>query len=124
MNKSTWLMVLLVIGTVAPVLATDDRAPAPDSRSIVALGNGLNGQAAIKAGTEVRLRIKDPIHSGRMKKGDQVSYEVKEDVRGVAGDVLIPAGTPAFGTVESSSGAGAFGKSGSIAVTCDYVQIA
>ena len=49
-------------------------------------------------------------------------YTVAQDVT-VGGMVLIPMGTPAFGTVEASRGAGAFGRAGRLRIGCNSVTL-
>lgn len=83
---------------------------------------GPSGGPDVSAGTEVRVRLKQTLKSGRDKKGDAVRFEVAADVRAADGTVLIPAGTPATGVVEQSSRAGRFGRGGRLRLTCDAVH--
>jgi hypothetical protein len=70
--------------------------------------------------TIVVLAITEPLKSGRAKKGQQVEFEVVEDVS-VDGAVLIAKGSKAVGTVTASSGRSIFAISGKLAVTIDAV---
>jgi hypothetical protein len=79
----------------------------------------------IAEGTSVVLAFKKTLKSGSAKKGEAVQFEVASDA--LSPDrrtVLIPKGTSAFGVVEHSRGAGAFGRAGSLRVRCEYLQLA
>jgi hypothetical protein len=83
----------------------------------------------IPQGTPVFVTLKQRLRSGAAKPGQRVAFTVTSDVRhggtaaGQNAALLIPAGTPAFGTVAESRGAGAFGRPGRLRITCDYVLL-
>jgi hypothetical protein len=56
-------------------------------------------EAVLAQGAEVRLVLLDKLESGISAEGSPVRLMVVEDVRGVQGDVAIPAGTIATGVV-------------------------
>lgn len=66
--------------------------------------------------TRTRVSTKDDL-----KTGQRVFLTVMEDVS-YNGQVLIPAGSPAFGEIEYVESNGHFGKRGSVGVTLSYVQ--
>jgi hypothetical protein len=79
----------------------------------------------IPEGTPVFVALKQTCAPGRARTGEVVAFEVVSDVRVADGQsVIVPKGTPAFGAVAESRGAGAFGKPGRLRVTCDYVLLA
>ena len=71
----------------------------------------------------VGLLLLDKLMSGRSHVGDIVHYETLANVCDRNGNVLIPAGSPAFGTVTRSKGSGMFGKRGQLEFTCDHVDL-
>jgi hypothetical protein len=83
----------------------------------------VSTSGTIKEGTVVPVVLKQRLKSGESSAGQPVRYEVARDVRTPDGrEVLIPAGTAAYGEVRASSGAGRFGQPGELRFTCDYVQ--
>ena len=76
----------------------------------------------VPAGTPVVLTLNQSIKSGAAKAGDTVTYKVAREVDD-GQIILIPMGTPAYGKVTTSHGAGAFGTPGKLQITCDYVQL-
>jgi hypothetical protein len=84
----------------------------------------LPAPTTIAEGTSVLLAIKQTLKSGTAKKGDQVLFEVAADAfTPDRRTVLIAKGSPAFGTVEQSRGAGPFGRSGSLQVRFDHLVL-
>lgn len=78
-------------------------------------------QAAIPEGTMVHLSLLKDLKSGGSKGGEDVPFEVSQDVYGPGHVLLIAANTPAFGKILESSRRGMFGKSGKLKFTVDYI---
>ena len=78
-------------------------------------------QAAIPEGTLVHLALLKELKSGGNKGGEDVPFEVSQDVYGPGHVLLIAASTPAFGKIQESSRRGFFGKSGKLKFTIDYI---
>ena len=78
-------------------------------------------QAAIPEGTLVHLSLLKDLKSGGSKGGEDVPFEVAQDVYGPGHVLLIAANTPAFGKILESSRRGMFGKSGKLKFTIDYI---
>ena len=70
--------------------------------------------------TAIKLITVDRLKSGACRKKDRVRYNVDEDVLDSNGNILIKKGTPAYGEVLNSRGAGAWGKRGALDVSVEY----
>jgi hypothetical protein len=69
--------------------------------------------------TSIRVRLLETLVSGGKKKGEEVRFEVVDDIFGPQHELLIAKGAPAFGTITRSSGRGMFGKAGKLEFTID-----
>src|SRR5205807_9393027 len=69
--------------------------------------------------TSIRVRLLETLVSGAKKKGEEVRFEVVEDVLGPNREVLIARGAPVVGTIQRSSGRGLLGKPGRLEFTID-----
>ncbi|HEY3411966.1 MAG TPA: hypothetical protein VGM51_02805 [Armatimonadota bacterium] len=72
--------------------------------------------------TRVKLGILEGLSSNHSKKGEEVRYEVLDDVLGSNKEVLIAKGAIALGTVTRASRRGIFGKSGKLEISADFVR--
>jgi hypothetical protein len=84
---------------------------------------GQSREITVNDRPAVGLILLDKLMSGRSRVGDRVHYETLANVYAGDNRVLIPAGSPAYGTVTRSKGSGMFGKRGQLAFTCDYVAL-
>lgn len=73
-------------------------------------------------GTPVRLKLAQEISSAKAKVGDEVPFEVTEDVV-VSGFTVIRKGTKAVGNVAEVQPKGRFGKSGKLTVNLTSVHL-
>lgn len=73
-------------------------------------------------GTPIMVRTLYELTSKHAEVGDQVEMEVTEDVM-VGGNVIIPAGAPAYGEVTDAQRNGHVGKSGKLSVDVTYVKL-
>lgn len=78
-------------------------------------------QIPIPEGTLVHLALLKDLKSGGSKGGEEVPFEVSQDVYGPGHVLLIAANTPAFGKIQESSRRGIFGKAGKLKFTIDYI---
>jgi len=89
---------------------------------------GICGMAAagapitIPEGTEVRLRLLDKLVSGTATEGERFNLELDEPLS-LNGQVVVPAGAKAVGTVVSSKKKGFMGKGGELNVLIDYMLV-
>jgi hypothetical protein len=80
------------------------------------------GPVTIAEGTEVRLRLLDKLVSGTATEGQRFNLELDEALT-VNGQVVVPAGAKAVGTVVTSKKKGFMGKGGELNVLIDYMLV-
>jgi hypothetical protein len=76
---------------------------------------------SIPEGTAVHLALLKDLKSGGNKGGEDVPFEVSQDVYGPGHILLLATGTPAYGKITESSRRGIFGKAGKLKFTIDYI---
>lgn len=103
--------------------------PAPgDNAPVLSLPVGATPLGAtpradvLPDGTPITLMLTQRLKSGEAKSGEQVTFEVAKQVL-IGRVVVISVGTPAYGQVEVSQGAGAFGRAGTLRLRCDYLLL-
>ena len=108
------LCALFGAGLVVPNFAIAQAAPAP---VVVTASNVL------RAGTSVPLRTLTQLttQGKKLKVGQRFNLETSEPVT-VAGNVVIPVGSPATGEITSVRNKGMWGKSGKIEARILYVR--
>jgi hypothetical protein len=74
-------------------------------------------------GTPVKLRLSQTVSSADAKVGEEVPFEVVEEVK-VDGVVVIPKGAPAIGTVTEAEPKRRMGRGGKLNVNISYVRLA
>lgn len=82
----------------------------------------LAATAVLPERTPVKVMICEQLISGQAKKGQEVTFEVREDLFGTNHELLVTKGSPAYGTVTKSSKRGVFGKPGKLEFTCEYTK--
>ncbi len=125
-RRKQWPHALAISATImfacaaAPTVAQSSDATTTLGTRII-----LPAPTTIAEGTSVLLAVKQTLKSGSAKKGEPVVFEVAADAFSPdRRTLLIAKGTRAFGEVEQSRGAGAFGSSGSLRVRCNYLELA
>lgn len=81
----------------------------------------LAASVTVPDGTEVYLTLMKDLKSGDSKAGEDVPFEVSQDVYSPRRVLLIPANTAAFGKILQSSRRGMFGKGGKLKYTIDFI---
>jgi hypothetical protein len=76
----------------------------------------------LQDGTPVRLRINRTISSADARTGDQVDFEVLEEIR-VAGVIVIAKGATAIGTVTAAESKRRMARGGKLDITVDSVRL-
>ena len=75
----------------------------------------------LEEGTQVRLKLMEPLSSATAQAGQVVSFEVLDEVK--VGDALVIAeGSTAWGTVIEAEGKKFMGRAGKLALRIDYVK--
>lgn len=77
----------------------------------------------LQDGTPLKLRLNRNLSSADAHTGDQVDFEVLEEVR-VNNLLVIPKGATALGTVTEAQAKRRMGRGGKLNVTIDYVRLA
>lgn len=88
----------------------------------VAQKTGITPGFALLDGTPVRLRLSQTVSSKDAKTGENIDFEVLEDVR--LGEVIvIPKESVAIATILRAKPNGRFGKGGKLDIKIDYVRL-
>ena len=106
-------VLLALLFAVSPLIS----APVPQQMM------PAGAQLVLQDGTPVKLRLSRNLSSADAKIGEQIDFEVLEEIR--VGDlIVIPKGGIALGSVTDAKGKGRMGKGGKLDVTIDYVRLA
>jgi hypothetical protein len=134
MRKNPLAVILLAI---CPLLVAQQPqpAPAPPADQQATPAQAPAGPAAQSAptpppppgtlldGTSVKLRISQTISSEEAKTGQEVPFEVLEDIN-VSGVTVIKKGDSAFGTVTNAQPKRMMGRAGKLDISISYVRLA
>jgi len=75
----------------------------------------------LEEGTQVRLKLMEPLTSATAKAGQVVSFEVLDEIK--VGEALVIAdGATAWGTIVEAEGKKFMGRAGKLALQIDYVK--
>ncbi len=104
------------ITTTSPISNTVTSSVIPQIASV--------GQAVLRTGTEVPLRLSEQLTTKNkaVRVGQRFRMTVAEDVK-VDGQTVIPVGSPAVGEITDVRNKGMWGKSGHIGAQILYVQV-
>lgn len=72
--------------------------------------------------TPIKVALMETLISGNAKVGQEVQFEVREDIYGPNRELLVLKGAQAYGEVTVSKKRGMFGKSGKLEFTCAYAK--
>ena len=103
--------------TVASFSAAQQPAPQPPATS------SASNQLVLDKGTPVKIRLKQDLSSADAKEGDNIDFEVVEEVK-VGDVVVIPKGSPAVGSVTDVQAARRMGRGGKLDIQIDSVTLA
>lgn len=79
--------------------------------------------AQIQSGLPVPLTLTEGISSEYLKQGDIVNFKVSSEIYDSEGELIIPEGTPAYGTVLSVKKRGGFSKGGKFEIAINYLAL-
>jgi len=110
-----------------PSIGLAPQALEPGTTAVTASASVVSGSvptARLIAGTSVQLKLEETIttEGKRLKVGDRFRLSVASPVV-VAGHVVIPVGTSAFGEVTEVRSKGMWGKSGHLTASLLYVSL-
>lgn len=88
----------------------------------LALAGALLAETVVPDGTPIKLRLNEPLHSGRNKVGQGVSLTVVDDVL-IDGKVVVEAGARASGRVLLADSKRSMGRGGKLDFTAEKVTI-
>ena len=75
----------------------------------------------LEEGTQVRLKLMEPLTSATAKVGQVVSFEVLDEIR-IGESLVIAEGAAAWGTVVEAEGKRYMGRAGKLALQIEYVK--
>jgi hypothetical protein len=90
--------------------------------SLTSPGNSISQITSIPARTPVLFALKQPLSTRSAHAGDQVSFEVMEDVIGDHGAVVIQKGAVGYGHVKEVQAPRRMGRRATLTLTADRVQ--
>ncbi len=113
----------LVALTLVPVVLYGETTPSIDvaAASVESVADVFPGSRVLAAGTQVHLRLLEPVASHTHRRGDRFKLEVAELIA-VDGEVIVPAGSPAVGEVIHAAKPGASGKAGELILVVRRLQ--
>jgi|SRR5665213_3698097 len=130
MNTKSFAVVILAI---CPLLVAQQplAVSAPPQEQLLLPGSAATPAASshdaapgvLPDGAAVRLKIGQTISSEEAKTGQEVPFEVLEDVN-IAGVGIIRKGDSAFGTVTKAVSKRRMGRAGKLDITINYVRLA
>lgn len=77
----------------------------------------------LAAGTEIHLRLLEPVASHTHKRGDRFKLEVAEPVTVDQSVIIVPAGSPAIGEVVHAAKPGMSGKAGELILVARFLRV-
>jgi len=106
-----------VLLTLTPL--SDAQQAAPQQPSVSSTANKF----VLDDGTPIKLRLDRNLSSADAKTGDNIDFEVLEEVE-VGEVVVIPKGSIALGTVTDAEHKKSMGRGGKLDIEIDYVKLA
>ena len=113
------LALVVILPTFLAAQQTQTTEPAANN---AAASSQTGPQAALLDGTPVKLRISETISSGHAHVGEEVPFEVLEDVD-VDGVPVIAKGATAIGTVTEAKPKRRMGRAGKLNISINYVRL-
>jgi hypothetical protein len=120
MRKSFFALLFLAL---CPLLfAQQTSAPAKDSQPATASPTAPPPPHTLLDGTPVRLRLSQTISSADAKVGQEVPFEVVEEIS-VDGVAVLPKGATAIASVSEADHKKSMGRAGKLNVSISYVRL-
>lgn len=122
---SSALIVVLSGLPIAPTMyAESPNPPSPEGVQALAVEGQRppSRQFVLQDGTPVKLRISQTISSADAKTGQEVPFEVMEDIQ-VNGVTVLPKGSTAIGVVTEAQAKRNMGRGGKLNMTISYARL-
>ncbi|MFP5238130.1 MAG: PEGA domain-containing protein [Acidobacteriota bacterium] len=94
----------------------------PIASPVLAAGQQNNPNNELLDGTPVKLRLSQTVSSATAKTGDEVPFEVMDDIE-VNGITVLKKGSTAIGTVTEAQPKGHMGRGGKLNMTISYARL-
>ncbi len=109
--------------TAAPnTLLTQQNEKALQPAASTGLGLNTSQEMVLRDGTPVRLRLARTLSSAHAKQGDQIDFEVMDDVT-VAGKTIMPRFSKAIGVITEAEHKKWAGRGGKLNFALQYVRL-
>lgn len=124
---STWRSIRLSVRSLGGALLLFSVVPfgnaqAQEMSAPIAVGAEQSPLHILAAGTEIHLRLLEPVASHTHKRGDRFKLDVAE-VIALDGHILVPAGSPAVGEVVHAAKPGMSGKAGELILATRFLRV-
>jgi hypothetical protein len=116
-GRPIWALLLCVLLTHAPLSGAQQAAPQKPTVSSTA------NKFVLDDGTPIKLRLDRNLSSADAKTGDNIDFEVLEEVK-VSDVVVIPKGNIAIGTVTAAEHKKRMARGGKLDIEIDFVKLA
>ena len=109
--------------TLAPAVLYGETTPSSEAAPVVveSAADVFSRSRILATGTEVHLRLLEPVASHTHKRGDRFKLEVAELIA-VDGEIIVPAGSPAIGEVVHAAKPGMSGKAGELILVVRWLR--
>jgi len=119
MHSGRPICALLLCALLSQVPFSDAQQPAPQQP----MASSTFNKFALDDGTPIKLRLNRNLSSADAKTGDNIDFEVLEEVK-VNDVVVIPKGNIAIGTVTAAEHKKRMARGGKLDIEIDYVKLA
>ncbi|MGB7555711.1 MAG: PEGA domain-containing protein [Candidatus Korobacteraceae bacterium] len=115
-------LLLCVLVSFAPLSGAQQAAPQPSAPQPIAT-TSPSSKFVLDDGTPIKLRLDRNLSSADAKTGDNIDFEVLEEVK-VNDVIVIPKGNIAIGTVTDAEHKRRMARGGKLDIEIDYVKLA
>lgn len=124
MRKSLFAVVSLALCPLLIAQQTPAPVPAPTSSAAPAAANSsqMPSPHSLLDGTPVKLRLSQTISSADAKVGQEIPFEVVEEIK-VDDVVVLPKGATAIGTVTEADHKKSMGRAGKLNLNISYARL-
>ena len=120
--RPIWALLLSVLLSLAPLSSAQQAVPQPTAPQPTATTSPSN-KFVLDDGTPIKLRLNRNLSSADAKTGDNIDFEVLEEVK-VNDVVVVPKGNIAIGTVTAAEHKKRMARGGKLDIEIDYVKLA